>query len=142
VTILLTDQWLSGCVDLYVKTFNAPPWNEDWSPADALQRLGDFLASPRSAGVCVTDLDGEVIGFALGHRERYSDGDHFLLQELCVRQDLQRQGHGTELLQGLGEVLPGVSRWYLLTAHASEAASFYQKNGFRPAKQVGVFVRP
>ena len=138
----LTDELLPACVDLYVETFNAPPWSESWSSADAQQRLGDFLATPRSTGICDIHPERGLIAFALGHRERSSDGDHFLLQEMCVRPDIQRQGHGTELLQGLGKLLPEVAHWYLLTAHNSDAASFYQKNGFRPAGRMGVFVRP
>ena len=138
----LTEELLSECVDLYVATFNAPPWNESWSAADARQRLGDFLASPRSTGVCVANPEGDVVGFALGHRERSSDGDHFLLQEMCVQSGVQRRGHGTELLRGLGELLPDVTRWYLLTAYGSYAATFYQKVGFEPAQRMGVFVRP
>lgn len=140
--IRLNDELLAECVDLYVETFNAPPWDESWSTADARQRLGDFLATPRSTGVCVTHPEDDVIGFAVGHRERSSDGDHFLLQEMCVRPGIQRRGHGTELLRGLGELLPDVTLWYLLTAQSSDAANFYQKIGFKPAGRMGLFVRP
>lgn len=126
-------------------TFNTPPWNESWSVQDAQQRLGDFLDTPRSVGVCLAEpdsADNQLIGFALGHLERSSTGDHFLLQEMCVRPDRQRQGHGTTLIRALEQRIPEVTHWYLLTTHNSAAANFYQRCSFRPAGRMGVFVRP
>jgi hypothetical protein len=66
-----------------METFNAPPWNESWRVDDALQRLRDVLATPRSHGVCVSASDGELLGFALGRLERSGPEDHFLLKEMC-----------------------------------------------------------
>jgi GNAT superfamily N-acetyltransferase len=131
-------------VSLYVETFNAPPWEESWTPEDASLRLGDFLATPRSTGLCswATRQGGELQGFVLGHLERSGAEDHFLVQEMCVRPGLQRQGHGTRLLEALAESLPTVDRWYLLTARDSQASAFYEGNGFRPARRQAVFVRP
>lgn len=141
ITTLTTDA-LGACVALYVDTFNAPPWKESWKPDDAAQRLSDFLATPRAYGVCSWDADGELLGFAVGHLERSGADDHFLLKEMCVRTSMQRRGHGTGLLEALAEHLGNVQHWYLLTARDSEASAFYERNGFRPAGRMGVFVRP
>lgn len=138
----LTKRKLTACVSLYVETFKAPPWNESWSVEDAGQRLRDFLDTPRAYGVCATTSHGELVGFALGHLERNGYEDHFLLQEMCVRRAAQRQGHGTALLDALRSRIPDVRHWYLLTARDSDAARFYEKNGFRPAQRVGVLVHP
>lgn len=138
----LTRGSLDSCASLYADTFNAPPWNESWSVRDAAQRLEDAFATPRSFGVCTSSPDGDVLGFALGHLERSGADDHFLLQELCVRTSVQRQGYGTELLEALADRLDQALNWYLLTARDSDAAAFYEKNGFRPAGRMGVFVRP
>ncbi|WP_425490017.1 GNAT family N-acetyltransferase [Nocardioides perillae] len=134
---------LGDCVSLYVDTFNAPPWDESWTTDDASLRLNDFLATPRSTGLCLwgADRGGDLQGFVLGHLERSGADDHFLIQEMCVRRTLQRQGYGTRLLKALAEALPTVNHWYLLTARDSEASAFYEKNGFRPARRQGVFVR-
>lgn len=138
----LTNESLAECVSLYVETFNAPPWNEAWTGHDAAQRLGDFLATPRTYGVCSSGTDGDLLGFALGHLERSGADDHFLLKELCVRTCAQRQGHGTRLLEALADQLGQVRHWYLLTARDSDASAFYESNGFRPAGRMGVFIRP
>lgn len=138
----LTSGDLTACASLYVETFNAPPWNESWRAEDATQRLGDFLATPRALGIALSDPDDRMIGFALGHLERSVAEDHFLLKEMCVRTSEQRQGYGTTLLNALSDRLRGVRHWYLMTARDSDASAFYEKNGFRPAGRMGVFVRP
>ncbi len=51
---LSTDD-LDACVEIYVEDFAAPPWEESWAPVDARLRLTDFLATPRSLGVCALD---------------------------------------------------------------------------------------
>lgn len=139
---ILTEQNLGACATLYVQAFNGPPWNESWRVEDAVQRLGDMLATPRALGVCVSSPDGDLLGFALGHLERSGPEDHFLLNEMCVRPARRREGHGTALLAALADRLPEVRQWYLLTARDSDAARFYAGNGFRPAGRMGVFVRP
>ncbi len=138
----LTSDALDACVSLYVETFNAPPWNESWQVEDATQRLSDFLATPRAHGVCLADSDERLLGFALGHLERSGADDHFLLKEMCVRNSQQRQGHGTRLLDALTERVAYARHWYLLTARDSDASAFYERNGFRPAGRMAVFVRP
>ncbi|HWS39039.1 MAG TPA: GNAT family N-acetyltransferase [Actinoplanes sp.] len=137
----LTGDDLVRCAALYTATFNAPPWSESWRAGDALQRLTDFLDTPRSTGVCLSTPDGELLGFALGHTERAGADDHFLLQEMCVSPAVQRHGHGTALLAALADRLPAVRGWYLLTARGGPAAAFYERNGFRPAGRMAVFVR-
>lgn len=138
----LTTGDLDDCVELFVETFAAPPWDEEWAPADARQRLADFLSTPRSRGVARRDVEGGLVGFALGHLERFGSADHFLLQEMCVRPGAQRSGHGSALLTALAERMPEVAHWHLLTARDSPAADFYVRHGFRAAGRMGVFVRP
>jgi hypothetical protein len=42
----------------------------------------------------------------------------------------------------LTDHLTHVRHWYLLTARDSDASAFYERNDFRPAGRLGVFVRP
>ncbi|MFC4068403.1 GNAT family N-acetyltransferase [Actinoplanes subglobosus] len=137
----MTDN-LDAYATLFVDTFNRPPWNENWHPADATQRLHDMLTTPRTHTAHTTTADGTLTGFAIGHLERYGPDDHFLLQEMLVHPDHQRQGHGTRLLHDLTRQLPHITHWYLLTARNSPAAAFYQAHGFRPAHSTTVYVRP
>lgn len=138
----LTADRLGACARLFVRTFAGPPWNEEWTDADAGRRLEDFLGTPRSVGVCAVDDDGSVIGFVLGHLERVGPADHLLVKEMCVAPDRQREGWGSRLLDALAQRVPGVGHWYLLTMRDSPAATFYEAQGFRSAQRIGVYVRP
>ena len=60
---------------------------------------------------------------------------------VCVRTSMQRKGHETRLLEALTDHLAPVRHWYLLTARDSDASAFYERNGFRLAGRMGVFVR-
>src|SRR5690242_5880868 len=86
-----------------------------------LSDCGTSSRPPRVHGNCVTSPNGGVVAFAVGHLERNGHEDHFFLQELCVRPERQRQGHGAALLQDLGTRMPDVRHWYLLTAREGEA---------------------
>ncbi|MFI2296335.1 GNAT family N-acetyltransferase [Isoptericola sp. NPDC019571] len=138
----LTADRLEDCARLFVRTFSAPPWNEEWTRGDAAQRLGDMLATPRSVGSVAVADGGDVIGFVLGHRERAGTEDHLLVQEMCVAAAHQREGWGSRLLAALEHRLPDVQHWYLLTLRDGAAAAFYEAHEFRPASRVGVYVRP
>ncbi|MEU4155405.1 GNAT family N-acetyltransferase [Actinoplanes sp. NPDC026670] len=134
---------LDAYTRLYIDTFTRPPWNETWHPDDARQRLHDILTTPRTHHTHTALPDGTLTGFAIGHLERYAGGtDHFLLQEMCVHPDHQRQGLGTRLLTDLATQTPTATHWYLLTGRDTPAATFYQANGFRPAHLRTVYVRP
>lgn len=124
---------------LFVEVFNGPPWNDAWSPATAEARILEIAETPGFQGVA-SRQDGALVGFAIGHLETSDGGPEFLLQEMCVHPSLQRIGVGTELVEALTQ-RSGVSRWYLLTDREGDAAKFYERLGFRPARRIGVFLR-
>jgi len=137
----MTEEQLDDCAALFVDVFNAPPWNESWQLADARRRLGDIFRTPGSRGVCLFE-DGQLLAFALGLVERSAGADHFRLSEMCVRTSEQRRGLGGALLDALADALPDVRSWYLQTLRDGDAATFYEKHGFRPARRMAVYVRP
>jgi aminoglycoside 6'-N-acetyltransferase I len=132
--------FLDAAVRLFVTVFNAAPWNDSWTQASAGARLRDVVDTPGFVGVGLTDGE-ELCGFAIGHTERWFTGRHFLLQEMCVRTDLQRRGMGTELVNALERRLAGVERVYLLTDRQSPAHAFYERSGFHSAGRQVVMVK-
>lgn len=126
---------------LYVSVFNAPPWNEHWSPDSARDRLAAMMDTPGYVGLGLWDDDG-LVGFAIGHTEQYWLRYHYLLQEMCIRTDLQGKGLGSRLLAALVEQLSGfdVELVYLITMREGPAADFYSRNGFSPAGRSHVMV--
>ncbi|GAA2756544.1 GNAT family N-acetyltransferase [Actinopolymorpha rutila] len=85
--------------------------------------------------------DQNLCGFAIGHTEQWFTGRHFLLQQMCVRTDLQRQGVGTALLEALEARLIDVKQVYLLTERHGAAHRFYEHCGFRAAHRTGVMLK-
>lgn len=120
---------------LYVRVFNAPPWNDQWTETTAGTRLRQTLQTPGALGLGIRDAD-RIIGVAIGYEEQWYSGVHFSLKELFVDPDRQGSGIGTRLMHRLVETLQsrGVERIYLLTAHDTPAASFYGKLGFRRSR--------
>lgn len=133
---------IENCAGLYVKTFSAPPWNEDWTISRASERLGHFYHSLGFQGV-IAIQDETVAGFVLGNIEPYSNGPIFYLRETCTAAEYQNRGIGTAMLKQL-EVrlqLKGVSSIYLVTERDIPAARFYLSRGYIAEKNTVVYSR-
>ncbi len=128
----ITQDHLDGIANLYVRVFNAPPWGDGWTLSTATARLERCLANPDAFGLVGLN-ESQPVAFVIGYLERWVNGEHFHLKEMCVASDLQRTGIGATLLNTLSERLgpKGVSSIYLETRPQSGAASFYEKQGFR-----------
>lgn len=123
---------LGEAATLYAETFNRPPWSDGWTEGAALERLSRYVDHPDALGV-VAVRDGRVCGFALGMVERWVEGEHFHLKEMCTDPSAQRTGIGGRVLEELVRILRrrGVEAIYLQTMPGSAAAAFYEKHGFR-----------
>ncbi len=139
-TVKFTDATLPEAATLFVSVFNSPPWNEQWNEMSAQQRLGDLLGSPGFRGVACVDGD-KVLGFAVGRAERWFSGLHFILNEMCVRTEMQGHGIGGQLLEALEERLNDVEQCYLSTRRDSPARRFYEKHGYHVAGRHAVMTK-
>ena len=122
--------------EIYADAFNASPWNEHWSRRTAALRLESLLHAHRCVARAA-ELEGRMVGFAIGHAEPWSDGLHFYLNELAVHRAHVRRGVGTAILRDLGENLRDrdVRGVFLLTERATPAHDFFVKNGFEQDEQ-------
>lgn len=120
------------CTELFIRVFNAEPWNDNWSRERAKIYLEEYIKSPGFIGA-VVELDETIKGFILGSRKSWWSGDEYFVNEFCVDLEIQRRGIGTNLLRFLEETLKneGVQRITLLTERGIAAESFYMKNEFR-----------
>ncbi len=122
---------------VFVECFSAPPWNEPWTLAAAVRRIGLFASAPTFRGVLAIE-GGRVVAMATGQVEGWLRGSLFLIQEICVVPRRQNAGVGTLLLDHLlGELQRNddVSAVYLLTDAASSAESFYVARGFHRSER-------
>ena len=130
---------LVECSELYVSTFKEPPWNEEWSPEDAFERLSDFLACPNSIAFKAIK-NTQMSGFLIGEIQKWNGAQFCFLKEICVSGKARRKGVGSTLIEDLTVRLKsrGVSRIYLITQRDSIPSSFYASLGY--SENTGVMV--
>jgi aminoglycoside 6'-N-acetyltransferase I len=122
---------LDECADLLVATFNAKPWNDQWTLDTAKQELTWTMGVPGFVGL--VSLDEGVVAFATGYREPDDVREVFYLKTFCVKPDAQGTGVGSRLIRSLKQQLgkSGVNTIYLITRKETPAEEFYKKNGYR-----------
>jgi aminoglycoside 6'-N-acetyltransferase I len=131
-------EWIEGfrrdhleqCARLLVATFNAEPWNDEWTLDTAKKELTWTMGVPGFVGL--VSLDEGVVAFATGYREPDDRREVFYLKTFCVKPDAQGTGVGSRLLGHLREHLDkgGVNTIYLITHKGTPAEAFYRKNGY------------
>ncbi len=124
------EDYLDECAHLLVSTFNAEPWNSNWTLDTAKKELTWTMGVPGFVGL-VSIADG-VKAFATGYREPDDTKDVFYLKTFCVRPEAQGTGVGSRLIASLKEYLGrnGVNTIYLITNKGTPAETFYKKNGY------------
>lgn len=118
--------------ELFVDIFMSPPWNDDWSDENQLQKyLMDLMGNQNSLAYGLYD-QGELIGFSLGNIKHWWAGTEYCIDEFCVSKQLQGKGCGTKFIELLIEQLreDKIVNIYLQTDRNVKAYEFYQKNGF------------
>lgn len=122
---------IGSFAQLYVDVFNAPPWNDGWSPSAANERLTSFTEFPRFRGLGLVQ-NGEPAALVLGWGERWASGWVFHIKEMCIATALQRCGVGRKLLTIFERQLVAQDfvNVYLQTAAHAPARQFYEKCGY------------
>ena len=131
-------EWIEGfrrdhleeCANLLVATFNAEPWNDEWTLDTAKRELTWTMGVPGFVGL--VSLDEGVVAFATGYREPDDRREVFYLKTFCVKPDAQGTGVGSRLLGHLREHLDksGVNTIHLITHRGTPAEAFYRKNDY------------
>ena len=127
---------------LYTTVFNGQPWNENWSVANASQRLNCYRSTPNFIGVEAHEGEA-LLGFIIGNFEPYQSGQVYVLKEMCVATQVQRKGVGAQMLGKLHAILQDskIETVNLVTRKDSDAESFYMKHGYAQAQRVGLYIR-
>ncbi len=116
---------------MYVETFNAPPWNDKWTIETAAKRINQMVNCEDSYGLLAYD-GAELCGMILGSEEQFYDGKMFNLKEFCVRNERRKQGLGTEIYSEFEKRLKEkhINKIFLLTLKDEGLETFYVKRGF------------
>ena len=132
------DHELPALIELYIKVFNAPPWNESHDSVSTRNRFNSIFARPDA--VCRRIMRGhKLAGYYIGHIEPSEDGYELMLKEVLVAPDLQYD-ETTRKGQGIGRKLMADAEIYarnnkcskitLSTSTGVGAYEFYRKLGY------------
>jgi len=126
----IKESHLDELAHLYVETFNAAPWNDEWTFETARKRLQQLLYSEDSFGLCVYQ-GGQMCGAVLGVLEQYFDGPMYNLHEYWVKNEMRGKGIGSKLFAEMEQCLceRGVKNIILITAKGDATEHFYHKQG-------------
>ena len=116
----------------YVETYNAPPWEDRWTEALALEKLEEMTDCSGAFGLVCQEDDGSFAGMILGNTEQYFDCKQFFVKDFFVPLALQGSGFGSALMAELERRLTGmgIEKIYLFTATGERTEGFDQRRGF------------
>lgn len=123
---------LPELAQLYVKTYNAPPWNDGWEADTVRQKLSQMMNCEGFLGIVSKDSHDTITGMIVGEKEIYYNCLQFFVKDFCVAHDLRGTGIGSELLKELERQLLSmeIRQLYLFTSRNDDTEGFYQKRGF------------
>ncbi|EJO5347426.1 GNAT family N-acetyltransferase [Clostridium botulinum] len=126
-------------IDIYVHTFNSPPWNDKWTTETASKRLRQMINCESSYGLVAYDKD-LICGIILGSEEQFYDRIVFNIKEFCVRNDIRNQGFGTKIFEEFENRLKdkGITEITLVTTRDYRTEGFYNKRGLQSNKEMVV----
>lgn len=138
----LHESHLLECSKLYIKVFNAEPWNDNWTEEAAFKRLKDIYETPNFEGLVYID-DNKILGAVFGNCEQWYEGKHYNLKEMLVFNEQQGKGIGSLIINSLTSDLKqlGVNTVILFTSKGNKTHNFYIKNGFGELESMAMLAK-
>ncbi len=118
--------------ELFFSVFAAEPWNDDWSDRHQLSLyLTDLMGQGNSLAYGLYE-NGILAGVCMGHVRHWYSGTEYVIDEFCIRGDMQGRGLGTYFLHEIEKAIreEGIVQIFLQTEKDVPAYDFYRKNGF------------
>lgn len=118
---------------LFRSVFTHAPWNDDWSDEEQLNQYLMDLMGARVPLVLGLVEHGALIGVSIGSIRHWYEGTEYIVDELCIRTDLQGMGYGSLFLSLIEGHLRerGLHTIYLTTDRDVPAYEFYRSHGFK-----------
>lgn len=116
----------------YVETYNAPPWNDQWTETLAFEKFVEMMDCRGAFGLVCYDDNDNFSGVILGNPEIYFDCKQFFIKDFFVPLALQGKGIGSLLMAEFEKRLTamGISKVYLFTSKGERTEDFYKNRGF------------
>lgn len=130
--IILDETYLSQMAELYKRTFEQIPWNDNWNDSDQLTEYMKEISSSFHSLNYGLLIDGNLSALSIGMIRHWWEGTNYNIEEFCVSPDIQGQGIGSRFMKMIETDIKkrGLSGIFLQTDNDKPSYQFYQKNGF------------
>jgi len=121
--------------DLMKLEFNKPPYNDGWTDKSVRKTINNYFKI--GYGFVAIEND-EIVGAIIVRDDPYAKGLYIVIEELVVRNDMQKKGIGKRLILELEKVArkKKAHTIYLYSHRKSGAFKFYKKLGYRESKDM------
>lgn len=128
---------LTACAEIMMSVYNNELWQCRWSLETAKSYLQDYVESKKFIGYTLW-LNDVIKGAIFCHEKVWWNNSEIFIDEMFISPELQRKGHGTELLSAMESYIRdhNLAGFTLLTNRFAFAPNFYRKNGFSDAEHV------
>ena len=134
-----TRELISYCTEQLPDNMKARPWETINHGRAILQTeeqlnayIADLAGNPNSLCYGFFSDGGDMLALSIGGIKHWCSGTEYMINELCVRSDMQGRGTGTAFLEAIQKELLAmdIHTIYLLTESRVPAFEFYKKRGF------------
>ena len=128
---------LDCCTRVLIQAYNGEPWRNHWTDETATRYLREFAESKSFVGFVIC-VGKEVVGAAFTHVKTWWTSDELFVDEIFIKPEMQRKGHGRALLGAVEEYAKsrGLAGVTLLTNKYMPAKRFYERDGYVLAEHV------
>ncbi|MES2379322.1 MAG: GNAT family N-acetyltransferase [Bacteroidota bacterium] len=127
---------LDECIGIFMKAYNAPPWNYNWTPEKSKQYLSEYAVNPHFAGFILYD-DNEPAGAVLAHKKTWWTSPQLFIDEFFITPNKQRMGYGKALMDHCTTYANDneLKILVLMTNKYMPSFKFYNKIGYTTTEQ-------
>jgi aminoglycoside 6'-N-acetyltransferase I len=132
----VTTENLDECVSAFLKAYNCPPWNYNWTREKARQYLLEYTSCKQFVGFALYD-DEQVVGAAFTHTKTWWTSPQLMIDEFFISGEKQRHGYGKTLLVHCDQFAreQQISSIVLMTNKFMPSYMFYEKNDYLTTQQ-------
>jgi len=132
----ITAENIDECVYVYLKAYNCPPWNYNWTFVKAREYLLEYMAGEQFVGFALYH-EGKVAGAAFAHTKTWWTGRQLMIDEFFVSREKQRMGYGKKILAYCDHYAFAhqIGTVVLMTNKYMPSYKFYDKEGYTATEQ-------
>lgn len=129
---------LNRCVDLFIETFSAEPWNDVYDSREQVVKFFENYMNNNYFVGYVLKQQEEIIALSLGEKKPWINGLEYYIDQFCVSRELQGSGIGSYFLECIEVDIKekGMNAIILMTDRGFPSEKFYKKNGFKECEEI------